>query len=129
MAGSALNATVMPGITVNDIQKSIKFYVDGLGFEVGDKNEKDGKLAYVGLKAGDANIGLSQDDFAKGRDRVKGVGLGIWFGTTQDVMAIAARVKAAGFKLASEPAPLPWGPLGFSVTDPDGFKITVANEK
>lgn len=128
MAATSLNATVMPSITVNDIATSIKFYVDGLGFEVGEKHERDGKVAYVGLKAGDGNIGISQDDFAKGRDRVKGVGTRLRIGTTQDVKAIAARVKAAGFKLDGEPAPLPWGPLGFAVTDPDGFLITVANE-
>lgn len=128
MKTNGLRATIMPGITVNDIQKSIKFYVDGLGFEIGDKNEKDGKLTYVGLKAGDASMGLSQDDFAKGRDRVKGVGVRLWFSTKDDIKAIAARAKAAGVKLDGEAAPLPWGPMGFAATDPDGYKITVAND-
>ena len=126
---AALNANIMTGITANDIHQSIKFYTEGLGFEVGEKHEREGKLAYATVKAGGAEIGISQDDFAKGKDRVKGVGMAIWIGTTQDIPAIAARVRGAGFTLASEPAPLPWGPMGFSVVDPDGFRLTVANEK
>jgi uncharacterized glyoxalase superfamily protein PhnB len=125
---AALNAKVMTGLTANDVHKTLKFYVDGLGFEVGEKHETEGKLVYVTIKAGDAEIGISQDDFAKGRDRAKGIGMRLYIGTKQDVPAIAARAKAAGFKLDSEPAPLPWGPMGFAVTDPDGFKLTVANE-
>ena len=38
-----------------------------------------------------------------------------------------ARVKKAGLTLEGEPKPMPWGPMGFAVTDPDGFRITVAN--
>jgi len=125
---AALDAKVMTGLTANDVHKSIKFYVDGLGFELGDKHETDGKLVYVTVKAGDSEIGISQDDFAKGKDRVKGVGMRMWIGTKQDIPAIAARAKAAGFKLDQEPQPLPWGPMGFAITDPDGFKITIANE-
>jgi catechol 2,3-dioxygenase-like lactoylglutathione lyase family enzyme len=122
--------SVSPGITANDLQKSIKFYVDGLGFEIGDRNEVEGVLRYVGLKAGPGmGIGIGQDDFAKGKDRTKGVGMRIWVGTKQDVSAIAARAKAAGITLDSEPAKLPWGPMAFAVTDPDGFKLTIAQEE
>jgi catechol 2,3-dioxygenase-like lactoylglutathione lyase family enzyme len=126
-----LQATsVSASITANDLQKSIKFYVDGLGFEIGDKNEVDGVLRYVGLTAGPGtSLGIGQDDFAKGKDRAKGVGMRLWIGTKQDVNAIAARAKAAGITLDSEPAKLPWGPMAFAVTDPDGFKLTVAQEE
>lgn len=130
MAGPALTATSLQvSITVNDLQKSLRFYVDGLGFVAGDKHEANGKLMYVSLSAGGASIGIAQDDFAKGRDRVKGVGLRLFIGTSQDVTALAARAKAAGIKLDGDPAPLPWGPMAFALTDPDGFKITISNER
>lgn len=116
-----------PGITASDLQRSIRFYVDGLGFTVADKHEADGKLRFVMLKAGSVDFGVGQDDFAKGKDRVKGVGLRLWITTTQDLKPLADQVKQAGFAVDSEVAPLPWGPLGFSITDPDGFKLTISN--
>jgi uncharacterized glyoxalase superfamily protein PhnB len=114
-------------LTVNDLDRSLKFYTDGLGFLIDERMEEDGKLMGVMLKAGGASLGLSQDDFAKGRDRVKGVGMSLYFETDQDLTQLAKRAKTAGITLDQDPAPLPWGPMGFRATDPDGFKITVVN--
>ena len=51
----------------------------------------------------------------------------LYLETDQDVAALARQAKAAGITLDTEPAPLPWGPMGFTVTDHDGFKLTIAN--
>jgi uncharacterized glyoxalase superfamily protein PhnB len=118
--------TLAVTLTANDLERSMHFYTQGLGFTVVDREEADGKLQGVMLEAGDAKLGLSQDDFAKGRDRVKGVGMGLYIETTQDLDALARRAKDAGIRLDNELGPLPWGPLGFRVTDPDGFKLTIA---
>lgn len=129
MSAAPLKALSMaPSLTVSDITKSMHFYVDGLGFEVTTKHEEKGVIQFVMLKAGEAQLGLGQDDFAKGRNRVKGVGQRLWITTKQDLAELANRVKAAGITLDSEPAKLPWGPLGFALTDPDGFMITIAND-
>ena len=112
--------------TVNDLSKSIRFYTEGLGFEIHEKHESDGQLRFVMLKAGAAQLGLGQDDFAKGRDRVKGAGLRVWITTSQDVQELAERAKAAGITLDSGPEELPWGGMAFAVTDPDGFKVSIA---
>jgi uncharacterized glyoxalase superfamily protein PhnB len=85
-------------------------------------------LLFVMLRAGAAYLGLGRDDFAKGKDRVKGVGMRFWLSTRQDVNGIADRAKAAGITLDSEPEPLPWGPLAFTLTDPDGFKLTISQD-
>ena len=77
------------------------------------------------LKAGNTMLGIGQDDFAKGRDRSKGVGVRFWLQTEQDLVALADRAKAAGLKLDADPAPLPWGPMAFALADPDGFLITI----
>ncbi|MCX5768622.1 MAG: VOC family protein [Gemmatimonadetes bacterium] len=128
MTSAALNAaTMFPSLTVNDITKSLHFYVDGLGFEIVDKNEVDGVLRFAMLKAGNVMLGVGQDDFAKGRDRVKGVGARFWIQTAQDLVALADRAKAAGVKLDADPAPLPWGPMAFALVDPDGFLITISS--
>lgn len=80
----------------------------------------------VMLQSGPTSVMLGQDDFAKGRDRVKGVGVRLYIQTDADVNALAARAKAAGLKLDSEPGDLGWGPIGFTLTDPDGYKLTIA---
>ncbi len=120
---------IAPGLTTNDLQRSIRFYVDGLGFSILDKHEVDGQLRFVMLKAGAGELGLGQDDFAKGKDRAKGVGLRLLITTPQDLHPLAEQAKRAGITLDSEVAALPWGPLAFAVTDPDGFKLTISNPR
>ena len=115
-----------PGFTVNDLQKSIAWYRDILGFTVKDRWERDGKLLGVELVAGRAMFGLSQDDWKKGRDRRKGEGFSIHCTTVQDVDKMAARIKARGGALLHEPRDEPWGARDFAVADPDGFKITIS---
>lgn len=128
MTTTALQArSLVPTLTVNDLAKSLRFYADGLGFEVGEKYEEGGVVKGMMMNAGGAVLGISQDDFAKGRDRVKGIGMRLYLETDQDIEALAARAKAAGITLNDGPGPLPWGPMGFTVTDPDGFKTTISN--
>src|SRR5467141_3445114 len=98
MATTLQARALMPALTVNDVKQSLKFYRDGLGFAVKEEMKDGGTLQGVMIEAGGASLGLSQDDFSKGRDRVKGVGMRLY-----------------------------WGPLGFTVTDPDGFKLTISN--
>lgn len=116
---------IAPGLTVNDMAASLKFYTEALGFEVLSRDEHEGVLRFAMLKSGTAELGIGQDDFAKGRDRAKGIGLRFWIETEQDLQALADQVKAAGYALDSDLQKLPWGPMGFAVTDPDGFKFTI----
>lgn len=118
-----------PGLTVSDLHQSIAFYTEGLGFIIGDRWTNGDALIGVMLKAGSSQLGLSQDDWKMGKGRQKGAGIRVWCDTTQDIDAIAARVKAAGFKLTEEPADNPqWGLRSFSVDDPDGFHITISRD-
>ena len=130
MGRVALQATgFASGFTVNDLQRSIRFYEEGLGFEVKSRNEVNGKLQWVELKAGQAEIAIGQDDFLKGKDRVKGVAVRLWISTGQDLRALAAQAKAAGIRLDKDVSTTPWGQETFEVTDPDGFKLTIAGPR
>ena len=120
--------SIAPSFTVNDLQGSVDWYHKGLGFFVSERWEEGGRLLGVMLKAGTCHIGLSQDDFSKGHDRPKGVGFRIWCETTQDVDAIAARLRAFGGTLVEEPGEH-FGMYSFTAQDPDGFKITIARAK
>ncbi len=115
----------LPNYTVNDLQKSLAFF-EALGFAVDERMEEKGVLLGVMLRAGDAHIGLSQDDWQKGRDRQKGVGTRLYLTTAQDIDQLAARVKKAGIRLDSEAHDTEWG-RAFDVTEPSGFKVTISS--
>ncbi|MEO8453473.1 MAG: VOC family protein [Gemmatimonadota bacterium] len=120
--------TVMPSLVVNDLAKSLDFYRDGLGFVVVEEMKSDkGELQAVRLKAGRSFLLLAQDDFGLGHDRVKGQGLRLYCATKQPIDAVAERAKAQGVTIAQEPTDQPWGARDFGITDPDGFKLSIAN--
>jgi uncharacterized glyoxalase superfamily protein PhnB len=122
-----LSATsIMPSLTVDDLDRAITFF-DGLGFEVEDRWEQDGKLRGVMLKAGTLNLGLSQDDFKKGRDRVKGVGMRLYIEADGNIDELAARAKAAGVTIDKGPEDTDWGTRAFDVKEPSGFLITISS--
>lgn len=114
-------------LTVNDLARSTRLYTEGLGFTLQEEYKMEGKVVGVMLESGDAGLMLTQDDFAKGRDRQKGAGMRLYVETEQDLQTLARQARAAGLALEGDPAPLPWGPNGFSLTDPDGFKLTVSS--
>jgi uncharacterized glyoxalase superfamily protein PhnB len=127
-ATSSLQATsLVPSLTVDDLQQSITFY-EKLGFIVEERWEDEGVLRGVMLQAGEFRIGLSQDDWKKGRDRRKGVGMRIFIGTRQDVEDLAARAKGSGLTLETDVHDTPWGSRAFELTDPSGFKLTLSSE-
>ncbi len=103
------------------------WYRDVVGFTVAQQHEREGSLRSVVLTAGDVRILLNQDDGAKGADRVKGAGFSLMITTTQNVDAIAHRIREGGSTLESEPADMPWGMRAFRVHDPDGFKLAFAS--
>src|SRR2546421_9660457 len=115
--------------TVNDLDRSVAWYRDVLGFIVGERWEEGGMVRGIQMKAGSCDIMLGQDDFAKGRDRKKGDGFRLWVATAQDITAVAARVKANGWALGREASGTPGGEWGFAGTGPDGVKITVGPEE
>lgn len=126
---AAINATSLGcSITCKDLQASIRFYRDGIGFAVGETYENEGKVVAAVVSAGDCRIVLNQDDGKLGWDRIKGQGfyLQINVAAPADVDAAAARIKAAGGKLIDEPADRHWGVRMFQFKDLDGFKLGVS---
>ena len=126
---AALNATTLGcSITCKDLQASIRFYRDAIGFAVAQTFENDGKVAGAIIAAGDCRIVLNQDDGKLGWDRTKGQGfyLQINVAGAADVDAAAKRITAAGGTLLDEPADRPWGARMFQFKDLDGFKLGVS---
>lgn len=116
-------------LTVEDLDKSLAWYTEALGFEVDRKYEREGKVVAVSLKAGAVRMLISQDNGAKGWDRTKGEGFSLQITTEQNADEIAQRVKQSGGTLDSEPADMPWGVRVFRVRDPDGFRLTISSSR
>ena len=114
-------------LTVKDLATSVAWYRDALGFALDKNHERNGKLIAVSLKAGAVRLLLTQDDGAKGLDRVKGEGMSLQISTAQSVDDVAARLKSAGTTLDTEPTTMPWGVRVLRVRDPDGFRLTVSS--
>jgi uncharacterized glyoxalase superfamily protein PhnB len=125
LRGRALSAS----LTVNDLEKSLAWYVGVVGFTLDQRHEREGKLRAVSLKAGTVRLLLGQDDGAKGWERTKGEGFSLQITTTQDVDAIAGRIVERGGVLDTEPATMPWGTRAFRIKDPDGFTLVISSER
>ena len=119
---------VTPMITATDLQASLAWYRDVLGFTLAEEYKNGDQLMGVRLMAGHVQVMLTQDDFAKGRDRKKGVGLRLFCTTAQDIDQLAAAIQERGGQLAQEPKDQPWGARDFAVVDPDGFILSISTE-
>lgn len=115
-------------LTVRDLQKSLAWYRDVVGFTVIQEHERDGKLRAVSLSAGVVQILIGQDDGAKGLERVKGEGFSLRMTTAQNIDELAARIKEHGATLETEPTEL-HGARVFRLRDPDGFMLVISSER
>jgi catechol 2,3-dioxygenase-like lactoylglutathione lyase family enzyme len=114
----------VPFFAVSDINKSLHFYVDGLGFEMTNKWINDGKLRWCWLQLDGAALML-QEFRKQGPDSwlpdgKVGIGVSICF-TCEDALAIYREVKLKGLD-----AKTPFVGNGMWVTelsDPDGYKL------
>lgn len=125
LRGRALSAS----LTVNDLEKSLAWYVGVVGFTLDQRHERDGTLRAVSLKAGTVRLLLGQDDGAKGWERTKGEAFSLQITTRQDIDGIARRIKERGGVLETEPTDMPWGSRAFRIRDPDGFILGISSER
>jgi lactoylglutathione lyase len=128
-ASPLLGQALMASLTVRDVQASLAWYRDVVGFAVAEVYAPSGTMLAVSLKAGEVRLLLSQDNGAKGMDRVKGEGFSLQVTTRQNIDEIANRIREHGGALESEPADTPWGARVFRLKDPDGYKLVISSER
>jgi len=117
---------------VQDLDASIRFYEDALGFVL-ERRE----MQYASLRRGDAVLGLgdvaalpetgegpgfTQQRLASTVGRGAGVEIVL---EVPDVDAAWAAVQRVGHTVAEPPGERPWGLRDFRVTDPDGYYVRV----
>jgi lactoylglutathione lyase len=113
--------------SVEDLDKSIAFYVDMLGMKVLRRRDvPEGKytLAFVGYgdEASSAVIELTHNWGHPGYDL--GNGFGHLAVAVPDAYAACDRMRAGGVKITREPGPVKFGTTVIAfVEDPDGYLI------
>jgi uncharacterized glyoxalase superfamily protein PhnB len=120
--------SLQASLTVADVRRSVDWYRDVLGFSIDQEHEREGRLVAVSLKAGTIRILLTQEDGAKGADRIKGLGFSLQITTAQDIDALASNAKRAGATLDTEPTDA-WGVRVFRLRDLDGFRLVFASPR
>ena len=114
----------VPFFGVSNIEASLHFYEDGLGFEMTKQWIDEGKLRWCWLQLGEAALML-QEFKKKGQDAwvlegKLGVGVSIDF-ICEDALAIYREVRSRGIQ-ASKPF-VGNGMWVTGMSDPDGYKI------
>jgi catechol 2,3-dioxygenase-like lactoylglutathione lyase family enzyme len=120
---------VVPFLRVSNMEKSVYYYVDGLGFAIKHRWVVEGKLRWCSLTLGGSTLML-QEFPAEGRDSWKpeakvGVGVSLCF-LCEDAIAIYRKAVAHGLE-ASEPqvGNAMWVT---TLADPDGYRLEFESE-
>jgi lactoylglutathione lyase len=109
----------VPLFLVSDMERSLRFYVDGLGFEMKNKWTPEGdRIRWCWLQAGGAAVMLQESQ--KPLEGKPGLGVSIWF-QSGDSIAIYHQLISQGIA-ASKPF-VGNGLWDTSVVDPDGYKL------
>jgi lactoylglutathione lyase len=119
----------VPFFWVHDLEASVQFYVDGLGFKLAKEWVDDGKRRWCWLERGDAALML-QEFWTGGHHRnlpesKTGVGVSICF-ICDDAVALWRELVARGID-----ARRPFVGNGMwvtDVTDPDGYHLLFESE-
>ena len=107
-----------PILLVTDLQRSLAFYRDLLGFELAYAFPPD-EPAFAQLAVDGGKLGLATSD-----DPVDPSSTAIWV-YTDDVDAAFAELEGAGARIVAPPADHQWGERVASVADPDGYVVHV----
>ena len=108
----------VPFFGVTNIERSVRWYVDGLGFAMTKTWTPEGKLQWCWLQHGGAALMLQE--FHKAPEGPLGAGVSVCF-VCDDAVAFYREVKARGVD-----AKRPFVGNGMwvtSMTDPDGYRL------
>ena len=127
MSGNVKQAVPFFGVT--DMQSSLRFYVDGLGFQIkhqwvpenDEHYPSDGRIRWCRLELGEAAIML-QEFAPQGRpEGTLGMGVSVSF-QCEDALALYREFQSRGVPASRRPA-VGNGLWVVPVTDPDGYRL------
>ena len=124
MSASENLTQVVPFLGVTDIERSLRFYLDGLGFAIKHKWEPEGRIRWCWLTRGGASLMLQEyvKEGHGGRrpEGVLGQGVSLSF-QCEDALALYREFRTSGLE-PSEPfvGNSMWVT---SLSDPDGYRV------
>ena len=113
---------VVPFLHVTDMERSLSFYRDGLGFEMKLHWIDEGKLRWCWLTLGGASLMLQEGPPLGGSP---GAGVSIFF-ICEDALALYREFTSRGLA-CSEPE-VGNGMWVTSIADPDGYRLAFESE-
>jgi PhnB protein len=115
---------IEPVLFVSSIERSVEFYEEKLGFDLGFAMTGDGgRMLHASVVNGSVKIMLGYADPSAEQRLGGGAELYIYAG---DVDEYYERVRSAGTELTRDIEDQFWGDRTFTVTDPDGYVLTFA---
>ncbi len=128
-AVSANVTSVVPLLTVSGMERSLAFYVDGLGFAVQNRWEPDGKLRWCWMSLGGASLmlqeGVESTPEKLAATGTLGNGVSIWF-QCRDALAVYREAEARGIAALREPQ-VGNSSWEIAFADPDGYRINFSS--
>jgi lactoylglutathione lyase len=119
----------VPFFWVTDMEASLRFYVEGLGFTIkrrwspkdGEHRLPDGKIRWCWLEIGDAAIMLQEFMSQRKPTETLGTGVNVCF-QCEDALALYRDLKSRGIQPCSRPF-VGNGLWVVPLTDPDGYRM------
>ena len=116
---------IMPVLTVNDVDESVAYYKDKLGFTHDMTMAPEGKSIFAIVRLSDqAVIGLGTDPAAPKPPFAPGVQFMIYMPEGQNIDTYYADLQAKGIQIDEPLTDTYWGDRAFSIHDPNGYWLT-----
>ena len=117
-----MQQTVIPQLRITNAERSLAFYIDGLGFQVDWQHQfESGYPLFFQITRNEQTIFLTEHS---GDCEVGGA---VYF-RVPDARVCYAEFAQRGIIATKGPENTPWGTCEFLLTDPDGNKLRFAND-
>jgi catechol 2,3-dioxygenase-like lactoylglutathione lyase family enzyme len=123
---TAVVRQLWPLLFVRDIDKSVRFYRDELGFVLANQAEAHGRMFWCRLERGGAAIMLQQAEEEDGPAEGRGRGVAFYF-ISEDADAMHVELTSRGLRL-DRPKVADYGMKQLFVPEPDGYSICFESE-
>jgi uncharacterized glyoxalase superfamily protein PhnB len=118
---------IVPVLSVNDVDTSLAFYTQKLGF----KQDlvfagPDAVNVFAGITLGTSSFMLSKPEEGQVENAGNGVVFMVYLPEDGDIDAVYADVQAKGIAIKDALKTEYWGDRVFSIVDPDGYYLTIS---
>lgn len=119
-----------PNLVVRDVEKSIRFYCDELGFELDKHVPNQPPFVFASVRAGGVEIFLNQyetavEEYPAFAEKPLGGTLTLFL-LMQGIDALYHEICSNGVKVVMPIETKFYGVREFAITDPDGYILTLA---